>query len=173
MKSKKQVQNTKKTKTKIKNKIFSLLISIWCGQGDIFMVKTKNKQMNGDVEKVSFFLITLKGALYALSVCLIGILIFAFILRFVAVGDALIKPINQVIKTFSILIGTFVALKKSKDMGLISGLIIGLLFTIISFLAFSILDGHFEFGISLLNDCLFGSIVGGICGIIAVNLRKK
>ena len=137
------------------------------------MVKTKNKEVKSDEEKVSFFLITLKGALYALSVCLIGILIFAFVLRFVAVSDSLIKPINQVIKTISILVGTFVALKKSKDMGLISGLVIGLLFTIVSFLAFSILDGHFEFGISLLNDCLFGSIVGGICGIIAVNLRKK
>ena len=138
------------------------------------MVKTKNKTTaNGDDEKVSFFLTTLKGALFALSVCLIGILIFAFILRFVSVSDSLIRPINQVIKTVSILIGTFVALKKSKDMGLISGLVIGLLFTITAFLAFSILDGHFDFGITLINDCLFGAIVGGISGIIAVNLRKK
>ena len=137
------------------------------------MVKTKNKQLTETEGKASFFLTTLKGALYALSVCLIGILIFAFILRFVAVGDNLIKPINQVIKTLSILIGTFIALKKSKDMGLISGLIIGFMFTIIAFVAFSVLDGHFVFGISLLNDCLFGAIVGGICGIISVNLRKK
>ena len=115
------------------------------------MVKTKNKQLTETEGKASFFLTTLKGALYALSVCLIGILIFAFILRFVAVGDNLIKPINQVIKTLSILIGTFIALKKSKDMGLISGLIIGFMFTIIAFVAFSVLDGHFEFGISLLN----------------------
>lgn len=137
------------------------------------MVKTKNKEVSADGDKKSFFLTALKGSLYALSVCLIGILIFAFVLRFVAVGDNLIRPINQVIKTISILIGTFVALNKSKDMGLISGIIIGLMFTIISFLAFSILDGNFDFGITLLNDCLFGSIVGGICGIIAVNLTKK
>ena len=137
------------------------------------MVNTKNKTVRGDDETVSFFLTTLKGALYALSVCLIGILIFAFILRFVSISDSLIRPINQVIKTISILLGTFVALKKSKDMGLISGLVIGLMFTITAFLAFSILDGHFDFGITLINDCLFGAIVGGICGIIAVNLRKK
>ncbi len=136
-------------------------------------MKVKNANLNNTEEKVSFFVQVLKGALMALSVCLIAILIFAFILRFVAVSDSLIKPINQVIKTLSILIGTFYGLKKSKDMGLISGLVIGLMFTIISFIAFSALDGSFEFGISLVNDCLFGSIIGGVCGIIAVNLRKK
>ena len=40
---------------------------------------------------------------------------------------------------------------------------------IIAFLSFSILDGQFDFNISLLNDCLFGSIIGAISGIIAVN----
>lgn len=136
-------------------------------------MKVKNANLNNTEEKVSFFVQVLKGALMALSVCLIAILIFAFILRFVAISDSLIKPINQVIKTLSILVGTFYALKKSKDMGLISGLVIGLMFTIISFIAFSVLDGNFEFGISLVNDCLFGSIIGGVCGIIAVNLKKK
>ncbi len=136
-------------------------------------MKVKNANLNNAEDKVSFFVQVLKGALMALSVCLIAILIFAFVLRFVAVSDSLIKPINQVIKTISILIGTFYGLKKSKDMGLISGLVIGLMFTIISFIAFSALDGSFEFGISLINDCLFGSIIGGVCGIIAVNLRKK
>ncbi len=136
-------------------------------------MKVKNANLNNTEEKVSFFVQVLKGALMALSVCLIAILIFAFILRFVAISDSLIKPINQVIKTLSILVGTFYALKKSKDMGLISGLVIGLMFTIISFIAFSVLDGNFEFGISLVNDCLFGSIIGGVCGIIAVNLKKS
>lgn len=136
-------------------------------------MKMKNAELNKTENKVPFFATLLKGSLMALSICLILILVFAFILRFVAISDSLIKPINQVIKTISILVGTFYGLKKCKDMGLISGLLIGLMFTIISFFAFSILDGNFEFGISLVNDCLFGSIIGGICGIIAVNLRKK
>ena len=134
----------------------------------------KNKDLVKDNnEKVSFLGAVLKGSLMALSVCLILILIFAFVLRFCSISDSLIKPINQIIKTISIMIGVFVGLKKSKEMGLMSGLCIGFLFTIIAFVAFSILDGHFEFGISLLNDCLFGSIVGAICGIIAVNVGKN
>lgn len=135
----------------------------------------KNREIvkNESNEKVSFFGPVIKGSLMALSVCLILILVFAFVLRFCAISDSLIKPINQVIKIVSIMIGVFVGLKKSKEMGLMSGLLIGFLFTIIAFVAFSILDGHFEFGISLLNDCLFGSIIGAICGIIAINVGRK
>ena len=73
----------------------------------------------------------------------------------------------------SILVGTFYGLKKATGMGMISGLVIGVLFTLIAFISFSLLDGNFEIGVPLINDCLFGSIIGGICGIIAVNLRKK
>ena len=133
-------------------------------------MKVSSKELN---EKVPLFVSVLKGSLIALSFCLISILIFAFVLRTFTVSDSVIRPVNQAIKIISILFGVFLGLKKSNDMGLISGLCIGLLFTIISFVSFSILDGNFEFGISLLNDCLFGSIIGGICGIIAVNFKKK
>ena len=63
----------------------------------------------------NIFLTILKGSLIALSISLIGILIFAFVLRFVAISDTLIAPINQVIKGVSVLIGTIIALKKSKE----------------------------------------------------------
>ena len=106
-------------------------------------------------ERVSFIMPVLKGSLMALSISLIGILIFAFVLRFTSISDGAIKPINQVIKTLSIFLGTFWGLKKSKEMGLISGLIIGLVYTIISFIAFSILDGQFEFSRTIINDLLF------------------
>lgn len=137
-------------------------------------MKVKNSiKVNKSEKQVSFMSAILKGSLMALSVCLILILIFAFALRFIAIDDSLIRPINQVIKTVSILVGTFYGLKKCNGMGLISGLVIGVLFTIIAFIAFSVLDGCFEFGVALINDCMFGSVIGGISGIIAVNLRKK
>ena len=135
-------------------------------------MKAKNAEIN-NLKEVSFWGNVIKGSLMALSICLILILVFAFVLRFVAIEDGMIRPVNQIIKTLSILIGTFSSLKKSKEMGLVSGLLIGMLFTIISFVAFSVLDGNFEFGISLVNDCLFGSIIGAISGIIAVNIFKK
>lgn len=124
-------------------------------------------------EKVSFIGTVLKGSLIALSFSLIAILIFAFLLRIMTISDSAIKPINQVIKILSILVGVLVGLKKNRDMGLLRGLVIGCFYTIFAFVSFSILDGNFSFSISLINDLLFGSIAGAVCGVIAVNLRRK
>lgn len=118
------------------------------------------------------FLSIVKGSLIALCVSLIGILIFAFCLKFTSLSDKLILPVNQVIKGLSIFLGVFFGLKKQKQMGLISGLLIGFVYTIVAFFAFSILNGAFNFDHTLLNDIVFGAIIGGICGIICVNLKK-
>ncbi len=121
----------------------------------------------------SFLLAIIKGSLIALCISLVGILIFAFILKFASISDKAIRPINQIIKGISVLIGVFVAMRKVDKMGLVGGLLIGLVYTILAFVVFSILDGNFEFNLTLLNDLLFGGIMGAICGIIAVNVKKR
>lgn len=129
------------------------------------------KETDDNSPKLWFVL--LKGTLISLAVSLVGILIFAFFIKYVAVPTSAIRPVNQVIKGISLFVGTFVALKKTDKMGLVTGLLIGLFYTVLAFVVFSILDGHFEFSKTLINDLLFGGIIGAICGIIAVNLRKK
>ena len=124
-------------------------------------------------EKSGLGLCVLKGVVVGLCVSLVGILIFAFILRFTSISDKVIAPVNQVIKGVSIFLGVFLGLKKHKSQGLVAGLLIGLMFTLSAFLMFSLLDGAFCFDKSLLNDIIFGSIIGAICGIICVNLKKN
>lgn len=131
------------------------------------------KIKNVDDSITPVWLTILKGSLVALSISLVGILVFAFFIKYVAISTDAIKPINQVIKGISLLAGTFIALKKVKQMGLINGLLIGLLYTVLAFIVFSILDGNFEFDKTLINDFLFGGIIGSICGVISVNFRKK
>lgn len=134
----------------------------------------KNKEVVAEKsESPKLWLNILKGSLISLALSLVLILIFAFFIKYVAVPEKVIKPINQVIKGISLLVGTFIALKKSSQMGLINGLLIGLAYTVLAFVVFSILDGHFEFSKTLVNDLLFGGIIGGICGVIAVNFKKK
>lgn len=123
--------------------------------------------------KNNVFVHVLKGAFIALGVSLVGVLIFAFLLKFTSISDSVINPVNQVIKAVSIFLGVFLGLRKQKEMGLVSGLLIGLCFTIVAFLTFSILDGHFAFDRTLLNDVIFGTIMGAICGIICVNIKKS
>ena len=114
-----------------------------------------------------------KGTLIALSTSLILVLIFAFLLKFTNIPDSAIRPINQVVKGVSVFAGVFVGMKKVKELGLVSGLLIGIFYTILAFLVFSILGGMFVFDLTLLTDVVFGAIIGAICGIICVNLKKS
>ncbi len=129
-------------------------------------LKSENKSVNG------LWVALLKGVVTSLCVALVGILLFAFVLRFTSISDSVISPVNQVIKGVSIFFGVFVGLKKYKNQGLLNGLLIGFIFTILAFLVFSLLDGAFCFDRTLLNDLIFNSVIGAICGIICVNLKK-
>lgn len=117
-------------------------------------------------------LIMTKGIFWAVSVSLICILIFALIIKFTTIPESFIMPINQVIKVLSIFIGCWVASKKIKNNGWLWGLFIGAIYTLLAFLIFSILDGEFRFTLNLLNDFVFGALLGLISGIITFALRK-
>lgn len=132
----------------------------------------KVKTLKAEKTEKNTFVCVAKGVVVGLFCALLGILIFAFVLRFTPISDKIITPVNQVIKGVSIFFGVFAGMKKQKKRGLLTGLLIGLCFTICAFLMFSILDGAFVFDKTLLGDILFGSIIGAICGIICVNLKK-
>ena len=121
----------------------------------------------------SGFLTVLKGALNALIVSLLSILLFAFIIKLTSISDGLIKPINQVIKVLSILFGCLIAFKKDGEKTLLKGAVIGIAYTILAYVLFSALNGKFEFSVSLVYDVLFSAAIGIICAIISNIFRKK
>ena len=113
------------------------------------------------------------GTLASLCISILFVLALAFCLRFFGFSESVLDILVEIIKGASILCGTFWALKTTKENGLLSGLLIGFGFTIASFLVFSLLDGFtFDFSTSLLINLVFGSIIGAISGIIAVNIKK-
>ena len=136
-------------------------------------MKLKAKKSSIKMPKNAFVFSVAKGALVAVCVSLVLVLMFAFLLKFTNITESIIKPVNQVIKGLSILIGVFVGLRKSKELGLVSGLLIGFIYTIVAFVVFSILGGVFAFDLTFLSDILFGAVMGAICGIICVNLKKS
>ena len=127
---------------------------------------------NLDTNKPNIILQLTKGTFWALSFALLSILVFAFIIKYTSISSSAIQPINQVIKGLSILIGCFVFGKKIKTKGWLWGAVIGVLFTLLAFVVFSILDGSFNFNLNLLYDTVFGAIMGSLAGIIGISLRK-
>ncbi len=115
----------------------------------------------------------LKGALIAVSISLILILLFAVLIKLTNIPDVAISPVNQVIKIISIFFGCFLCLKKLPQKGLLTGSFVGMFYTVLAFLIFSLLGGTFSFNLTLLSDIIFASIIGGICGIMAVNKKIK
>lgn len=113
------------------------------------------------------------GTMTALAVSLLLVLVFAFVLKFTNIPDSTIKPVNQIIKAISVFVGVFFSLKKTRELGLIIGFLIGFVYTLLAFLVFSILSGNFVVDITLFTDLAFGAVIGAICGIICVNIKKN
>ena len=113
----------------------------------------------------------LKGVVIALCFSLITVSAFAAVLRFTGVGDKGIYPVNQVIKALAIVIGCLSGLRNEK--GFLKGVAVGLLFTALSYLAFSALGGDFSLSWVIFIELLLAVAVGGMSGALAVNLRRN
>ena len=131
-----------------------------------------NNNAKIETKNHSTLLAVTKGIFWAISLSLLCVLIFAFVIKYTSISETAIQPINQVIKGLSILLACFIISKGIKSNGWFWVLIIGSFYTIVSFAIFSILDGEFNFTINLLNDILFGGIMGAIAGILTISLRK-
>jgi putative membrane protein (TIGR04086 family) len=113
---------------------------------------------------------TVKGVGLALAVSFLWAIIMASILRFTALPDAFIYPCNQVAKAIAVGVGTLAFVREEK--GLIKGAGIGLLFTALSYLAFSALGGDFSLSFIILIELLIAVLIGALCGALAVNLKR-
>ena len=114
---------------------------------------------------------TVKANVIALIFALVAVLLSALAVKLFNASDKSIPIINQVIKSVAIVIGCLFSLKKPNN-GWLRGIVCGFTFTWLAYLVFSLLDGNFAIGLSLLNDCVLGTLSGMISGIIAVNIRK-
>ncbi len=118
-----------------------------------------------------FFSGIIKGALFSVIITLFSVLVFAFIVKFTLLGSGVIKAVNQFIKIISILLGSIFFIRGK--MGLIKGLMLGALTAIITYLLFSLFSGGLSFNGNFFIDLIFTSIIGGVSGILVVNMKSK
>lgn len=119
----------------------------------------------------TFFGEILRAVVISVISVLTGILIFSFVVKTALLSGEIIKTVNQFIKTISIFLGCFFAIKKDK--GLIKGIIVGVVFTIVVYTLFAIMGSGFSLGGAFFIDLAFCIAIGLISGVIAVNFRKK
>ncbi len=111
-----------------------------------------------------------KGVLFALGVSALLAVVFAVVLRSASLSEEVIYPVNQGIKGVAVALGAAVFVQGEK--GWLKGGAIGLLFTALSYLAFSSIGGDFSLSWLILAELAVGVVTGALGGIIAVNLKR-
>ena len=130
------------------------------------MQKIKSLNFSG------FFRI-LKSVLLALVVTLVGIVILAVVLKFADLSSMAISYINDAIKAIAIFVMILTIKKSNPDKLLLKAILSGVLYALLSYVVFSILNGGFTFNLSFIYDLLFSIIVSVIAAIIFNILSRK
>ena len=128
------------------------------------------QKMKFDFSKLGMFI---KIALVGIISTLVGILIFSVILKFVDMSSTVISYINDIIKALSIFIMVLILKKLDGERLLIKSIIASLLYAILCFIVFSILNGSFAINMSLVFDLFFAIAVSVIATIIVNTLKRK
>ena len=125
----------------------------------------ENHNLNGGLTNV------VKGIGIAITVSLVCVLIFSAIVKFCMLSSTVIRAVNQFFKIISVFLGCFFAVKQNK--GLVKGIAIGLIYTLLIHLIFCLLSNHAYFTTTLLWDLVMAIVCGGVFGAIAVNKSKE
>lgn len=111
-----------------------------------------------------------KGALIYIILSILEIILFSLILQAVSLSDITIKIINQVFKILFIFLSCLISVKGKK--GILQGAILGLISAILLYVIFLIFKINTFSLKNFILEIIFLSIIGGICGIIAVNKKS-
>ena len=126
--------------------------------------------MAGKLNKKDFFEI-FKGVIFSLIISVLTVIVFAIIVKFANLSSKAVEIVNIALKIISILTGTLLAVGSGRQ-GLFKGGIIGLLFVLVRYLVFSLINGSFSVNPLTAFDVIFCLVAGLLSGVFAVNVRK-
>lgn len=118
-----------------------------------------------------FWIYLLKGVLVGVSICLVGVLAFAFVLKLTDLPQVWIRVINQVIKLVAVTVACIVSVRGER--AFLKGGALGLAVVAVTFLLFGLISGGLSFGWMTLLEAVYGILIGMIGGILAVNLKNR
>jgi len=114
----------------------------------------------------------LKASLIGVVISILLVLVFAFVLKFVDLNSKTISLIDQIVKIVSISVAVIMFGKTNNEHFLIKSIFVGAIYSILTFLVFSILNGGINFNVAIFTDIIFSSMIGGVVSIL-LNIVKK
>ena len=135
--------------------------------------KRKSTLTNKKNEKGGIVLKVLKGAVAGLIVTIGSVLILAFVIKNSDMSNETISAFNQIIKILSVFIASFIASRGINNKFIAHGALSGVLYVMLGFLAFSIIDGGFGDIKLLLLDLVMAAVIGVMVAFIFGKLIKS
>lgn len=126
--------------------------------------------MRNDSVYGNIFFTLIKGAGIALAISFFFTVVLAGLLQASVLSEKALYPLNQVIKALAVAVGAATQIRGEK--GWLKGGVLGMLFTSLSYLAFSAIGGDFSLGWLILVELLIAFIAGALGGALGVNVRR-
>ncbi len=111
----------------------------------------------------------IKGALIAMVFTVAVVLLFALIIKETGMADETVAVIDQIIKIGGIIVASYFAIRGLAEKQWLVGGMAGILFVVLSYLVFSLVEGMFGNVALLFSDILMGLLIGLVFAIIAAN----
>ena len=121
----------------------------------------------------SGFLSILKSVMVGIITTLLGIVVFAIVLKFVDLSSNVVGYVNDVIKVLSLFVMALLLKRNNTGKLLFKAIFGGAIYAILSFVIFSILNGGMVFNMSFVYDLLFAVIASAIIAVIVNLLNRK
>ena len=134
-------------------------------------IKTRKSTKNKAA--ATYFKGALKGALIAMVFTVAAILLFALIIKETGMADGTVAVIDQIIKIGGIIAASYFAIRAMTERQWLCGALAGILFIVLSYFVFSLVEGMFGNVALLFSDILMGMLIGMVFAIIAANFFSR
>lgn len=121
-------------------------------------------------EMKNMFREVIPGVLIALGITVAAILVYSVILVSSPEAESGLEAFNVVLKIVSAAAGTWFGMRNAQN-GWKKGILIGVLYVVIGFVLFSLIDGNFVLSVGILLDIVLAALAGALTGIAAVMLK--
>lgn len=115
------------------------------------------------------FKAALKGTLISMVFTVAVTLLFALVIKETGMKDNVIAIVNQVVKVGGIILASYFAVKGLTEKQWLAGGMAGILYIVLSYFIFSLIEGMFGSVAVLFSNLLMGLLIGLVFAIIAAN----
>lgn len=114
-----------------------------------------------------------RGLLTSVALTVLGVVVFALLIRWLNLTDTVVSVLNQALKLVSIFVGTRACVGIGGSSGVFKGATVGILYMMLGIVAYAFLSGLTLVPSAYLADLGMGVAAGGLCGMIMSNMKPK